>query len=279
VRKIGVFLWILLFAAVATAGFRAKNIKPKRPERFQVHVTIAGVTYASDLLLNSKEQRRYFPQELTSHNIVALRLAIFNKSSQEVQIHLEGIHLTDPEGKEFALISPDMVSQAVLLGYKAGSEEDRRRALLAHMTGSDDPRSDKNSPDYDPRRDPNDSRYDPRADPIDPNYNPINDPTHPSYSPQQASAKDKIRIDQTNQGSTISLPDILNGRSGNPVFRAKLIEKDFMDKAYWGDPVLSSMRCDKFLYFTIANPPASVKGFELRLFQSSGNREPIILKF
>ncbi len=278
-RRILIFLWILSFAAVATAGFRAKKIRPKKPQQFQAYITVSGVTFASDLLLNGEEQKSFFSQELTPNSIVALRLAIINSSRNEIALPLEGIRLVDPEGKEVPAIKPEMVSQAVLQGYRADSEEDRRRAQLAIMKGSRDARTDRSNPTYDPRRDPTDPNYDPRTDTANPNYSPQTDPTNPAYVPRDASSTSNSQVKEIRTNQININPEIFRGRSEDPAVRGRMIEKDFIDKAYWGDPVLPSMKCDRFLYFVMGNRPPSVKGFELRLSPRGSSQQPLILKF
>jgi len=57
-------------------------VKPKKPEKYQVHRTLDGVTYAADLLVKGKEQKKFFYKELDRSNIIVLRLAIFNRGAQ-----------------------------------------------------------------------------------------------------------------------------------------------------------------------------------------------------
>jgi hypothetical protein len=58
-----------------------------------------------------------------------------------------------------------------------------------------------------------------------------------------------------------------------------MIEKDFVDKAYSADPILPSMMRDRFLYFSIHERPASIKGFELRFPESGSLPHGLKLKF
>jgi hypothetical protein len=58
-----------------------------------------------------------------------------------------------------------------------------------------------------------------------------------------------------------------------------MVEKDFVDKAYSADPILPSMTRDRFLYFSIRERPASIKGFELQFPESGSLPQGLTLKF
>src|SRR5512139_947219 len=113
-RKPVLFYLAVWVATASFAGFNAKVIKPKQPQKFQTRTTVSGITFAADLLLSEKEQTEFFAKALIPNKIIALRLAIFNDSPNEVLIPLDGIQLLGPDGKELPPISPEAVAQTVL---------------------------------------------------------------------------------------------------------------------------------------------------------------------
>jgi hypothetical protein len=252
-RRLTLFIGAFCLAASGVAGFKAKAVKPKKPEQFQVHATVSGITFAADLLLNGKDQRKFFYRELTPSNVVALRLAIYNDSPNEVAVPLSGIQLIGPDGKEVPSISPEMVAQAVLQGFLVSSEVNQPPVQVSSGANR---RIDKSDPNYDPRLDPTDPSYDPQ------------DPRNRGYN------RDPYGIRRPGVGVILNP----SGNMYNDISKS-LIEKDFMDKAYAGDPIAASMKRDKFLYFLIANRPASTKGFELRLAEGKGVIQAVRLKF
>jgi hypothetical protein len=242
------FIGILCLAATAVAGFKAKVIKSQKPERFQAHAMISGVTFAADLLLDGKDQRDFFYRELTPCNIIPLRLAIFNDSAAEMQLRLDGIRLTGPDGKELLLTDPETVARAALQGFAVSSGIEPGPAQIVHTTGVGNPRTDKTDPNYDPRLDP--------ADPRNRGY----DRGYGTFRP--------------------GVGVVLNPAGGKyNAISGQLIAKDFVDKAHSADPIPPSMVRDRFLYFVIDNRPASIKGFELRISQGSGIIRAVSLKF
>src|SRR5512136_2250641 len=101
-------VWMLLFVLGASfAGFKAKNLRPKKPEQYQTRQTASGVTYAADLLLDGKAQKDFFYKELTPSNIIAVRLAIFNTGKSEVVLPIGEIELLGPSGKSLPPIAPE----------------------------------------------------------------------------------------------------------------------------------------------------------------------------
>ena len=61
-NKTATVLIILCFALTGFGKFKTKNIKPKKADQFQSRTTASGVTFAADLLIKSKEQKKYFEQ-------------------------------------------------------------------------------------------------------------------------------------------------------------------------------------------------------------------------
>lgn len=255
-RRIFLFIGICCLAATAMAGFKAKVIKSKKPQQFHAHIIVSGITFAADLLLEGKDQKDFFYKELTPCNVIALRLAIFNDSPGEVVMSLNGIQLTGPDGKEVPLVDPETVAQAVLQGFAVSSAADEAPVQVARTTRVGDPRIDKTDPNYDPR-----------LDPTDPNY----DPTDPRNRGYDRGAYGTRRPD---------VGVILNPSGGKyNAISGQLIAKDFMDKAHSADPISPSLMRDRFLYFKMAERPASIRGFELRLPQGKGIDKAVSLKF
>jgi hypothetical protein len=254
-RKLFLWMAILAFATSALAAFKAKPIKPKRPEQFQVRTWASGITIAADLLLTDKQQKDFFYQALNPIKVIPLRLAIFNETKGEVQIPLDGIQLIAPDGKSVPRIEPAAVAQAVLQGLPAGPE-----------SGGEPPVQVGASPrTVSTRTDPNDPSYDPRLDPTDPRYDP-NDPRNRGYHDRRIVPGVDVILNPSGGGD-------------NKEISARLIEKDFSDKAYLPDPVLPSMKRDRFLYFLFAERPADFKGFQLRLPEGRGFPQGAALKF
>ena len=248
------------------AGFKPKTIKPKKPDKFHAQAVVSGITYASDLLLNGKEQKKYFCKELAPQNVIVVRLAIFNNSSNKKVLPLERIRLIDPDGKEVPALSPATVAQAVIQGITVDALSDQP---YVRVVGDPDLNPDARIDRTDPRRqDPNDPRYDPRLDPNHPDYN-----CYPNSPCDKARRRAGIR-------PRPSVGVVLNpyGKEYGEI-SSQLIEKDFIDKAHSTDPILPSMKRDKFLYFKLVDRPASVKGFELLLPRDDDTQKAIHLKY
>ena len=62
-------------------------------------------------------------------------------------------------------------------------------------------------------------------------------------------------------------------------FERSLVEKDFQDKAHSKEPVLASFTRDKFIYFSLPNPPSKPQGFVLRLPAGNGIAQDVELEF
>jgi len=271
-RKCFFTLGILGFTCVSFAGFKVKLVKPKKPDQFQASTTVAGVTFAADLIVDGKQQKDYFYKELTPSNIIAVRLAVFNGGKEEVALPLDGIQLLGPDGQEAQLVAPDTVAQAVLQGQVVTAEmKDKRKVAVAPNVRYGDPRYDRSDPRYDPRLDPSDPTYDP-TDPRNRRNDP-NDPRNRGYGRNNGPwARPGVDV-VLNPGST--------GGGGGDLseFEKKLVEKDFQDKAHSPEPIVAPLARDKFLYFSAAQPPPSAKGFTLRLPAGKGIPQEILLKF
>jgi hypothetical protein len=267
------FLLIILCFVVASsfAGFKSKNLRPKKPEQYQTRVSASGVTFAADLLLEGKEQKDFFYKELTSSNVIAVRLAVFNNGKHEVILPVEEIQLLGPSGKPLPLIAPEAVAQAVLQGLDVTAEARKKESpvQVGPNVRSVDPRVDRTDPRYDPRLDPDDPTYDP-MDPRnrrygDPRYN---DPRYGGYGYPRPGV------------DVIVNPRVGSGGGGDmSQFERQLIEKDFSDKAHSADPIDGMMVRDRFLYFSMNDRPLTDKGFVLRLPKSKGIAEEVVLKF
>ncbi len=246
-KRLIAWLAMFLIAVNAAGGFKAKTVRPKKAEKFQVHAVSSGITFAADLLLNGKDQTDFFFKELNPYNLIALRLAVFNGSGNEIIIPLDCIQLVGPDGKEILPVEPRMVARALLQGLPVSS-------------ATEQPPVQVTSPGPVPR-DPSAPGYDPRLDPANPNY----DPTDPR---------------NTGHGRRPDVLVIMNPTGGQyGELSAQLIERDFVVKAYAADPIPSSMMRDKFIYYGLKNPPSRPRGFELRLLRGRGISEPVILKF
>lgn len=272
-KKAAVIIGILCLAYSALAGFKVKNVKPKKPEQFQSRAVIADVTYAADLLLDGKDQKSYFCKELTPSNVIAVRLAIFNNGKDEVILPLDGLELLAPDGKSIPIVSPELVAQAVLQGKTAVPQSRQNKPWVGvGAGGSGDPRRDPSDPQYDPRLDPNSPRYDPN--------DPRNRGQYPPGSYPPGTIPGTYPPGTYPSGGTLGGIILTPGGDGDlSKFERELAEKDFSDKAHTSDPVPSSMSRDRFLYFSIAKPPAEAKGYALRLPVSKGIPQEVILKF
>jgi hypothetical protein len=286
-KRAALFFAIFSLAATGFAGFKVKNLKPKKAEEFQTRSTVAAVTYAADLLLDAKDQNTYFYKELTPSNLIAVRLAIFNRGQEELVLPLDGLQLLDPDGNELALVSPEVVAQAVLQGMTVKAQAKTKQP--ANVAGSiPDPRRDPANPQYDPRLDPDDPRYDPQ----DPRNRGQNTPgSYPTGTYPPGSSPTGRFPGSRPSGGTLGIPGIILGTGGGRGGRGgggggdlsqiekQLAEKDFSDKAHTSDPVLSSMTRDRFLYFSIPKPTSATKGYVLRLPAGKGMPQEVVLKF
>ena len=275
-RKLSALCLIPFVTVAAVAGFKVKLVKPKKPEQFQVRMTASGVTFAADLLLKGGEQNDFFCKELTSSNIVAVRLAVFNRGGQPVILPLDSLRMAAPDGQDLPLIAPDTVSQAILQGKVVTAQPRQGGPVTVSPTGN--PRVDRSDPRYDPRLDPTDPRYDPRMDPNDPRY-PGNSPNDPRNDPRS-------RGGYPYPGGTWGRPGVdvvLNPGGGSlgdlSQFEKELVEKDFMDKAHTVEPVLPSLNRDRFLYFLVPGQPGPPKGYVLTLPAGKGLAQEIVLRF
>jgi hypothetical protein len=250
-KRLIAWLGMLLIALSAAGGFKAKTVRPKKPEKFQARAVSSGITFAADLLLDGRNQAEFFFKELSPSNVIAVRLAIFNGSNGEIVMPLDDIQLIDPDGKEIVPVEPEIVAHAVLQGFPVSSTTEQPPVQVTSTAGGRVSRTNPSNPDYDPRL----------------------DPTNPGYDP----------TDPRNTGYGRSRPDVMvimnptGGKYGE--ISGRLIEKDFMDKAYSADPIPPSLMRDRFIYYGFKNRPAGTKGFELRLMKGKGISEPVILKF
>ncbi len=262
-KKIALIFGILVFTACVFAGFKVKNIKPKKPERFQSRMTIAGVTFAADLVFAEKDQKDYFCKELASSGIIAVRMAVYNNGDGDVILPLGDLELQAPDGKIFRSVSAEFVVETVL-----GEPESRpasRSMIPAVVAGGGRPidrRGDRTNPNYDPRLDPGSPDYDPN-DPRNRGKNPPG--TYPS-------------------GGTHRQPGIVlypggSGKENLSKYERQLVEKDFSDKTHTADPISKAMHRDRFIYFSINESLSSAKGYFLRLPSGKGIPQEVILKF
>lgn len=266
-KRTALQLLMLSIAVCGFASFKPKNIRPKKPEQYQVRATVAGVTYAADLLLEGKDQKEFFYKELTSSNVIAVRLAVFNNSKDDVVLP-DGIQLLGPAGKELPLVAPDIVAQAVLQGTEAAAQAKKKDSpvQVGPNVRAGDPRTDRTDPRYDPRLDPNDPSYDP-TDPRNRRYNdPRYDPRYGGYGVPGVIVSPRI-----GGGG--------GGEAGVSQFEKQIIAKDFSDKAHSTDPIDGMMIRDRFLYFSMSDRPVTSRGFTLRLPKSKGIPEEVVLKF
>ncbi|HYK89207.1 MAG TPA: hypothetical protein VE398_10580 [Acidobacteriota bacterium] len=271
-KKAALLISMFCIAAFAVAGFKPKNIRPKKPEQYQARVSVGNVTYAADLLLEGKDQKDFFYKELTPAGVIAVRLAIFNNSNDEVVLP-DGVQLIGPAGKEVQPVAPQAVAQAVLGGFPVTAEVKEKESPIkvGPNVRAGDPRTDRADPRYDPRLDPNDPSY----DPTDPRNRRYNDPRYndPNYDP---------RYGGYGRPGIIVSPRVGGGgrdSAGISQFEKQLVEKDFSDKAHSTDPVDGKMIRDRFLYFAMSDRPVTDKGFTLRIPKSKCIPEEIVLKF
>jgi hypothetical protein len=270
-KKTALPFLMLILATSAFAGFKPKNIRPKKPEQYEARVTAGKVTFAADLLLEGKEQKDFFYKELTPVGVIAVRLAVFNNSSGEVVLP-GGVQLLGPSGKELPPVTPGEVASAVLQGVAVTAEAQNKRdspVKVAPTVRSGDPRTDRTDPRYDPRLDPNDPSYDPNDPRVrDPRYNDprYNDPRYGGYG------RPGVGVILNPRGGG-------GGGTGVSPFEKQLVEKDFNDKAHSSDPIDGMMIRDRFFYFSMSDRPVTDKGFTLRIPKSKGIPEEITLSF
>lgn len=252
---------VLGAAAAASAGFKVKRIEPKPPEKFQARATVAGVTFAADLLFDAGSQKKYFYKELITSGIVAVRLAVFNNGRGELSLPLGDVRLIAPDGREYAMVDPGMVAEAVLRGRSvvAGATKNPAAVVSPGMRTGD------------PRLDPSDPRYDPTLDPSRPTYDP-NDPRNrypgdPRYGGYGRPGVDVVL--SPGGGTDVDLTE----------HEQALVRKDFEDKAHPAEPLTPSLKRDRFLFFSTPEIIAGPKGFKLRIPPGKGIPEQVILTF
>ena len=112
------------------------------------------------------------------------------------------------------------------------------------------------------------------------------DPTDPRYDPNDPRNRGS-RNDP--YGGTWGRPgvDVVldpgaggGGQSGDmSQYEKQLVEKDFDDKAHHSETVLPSFTRDRFLYFSVKDKPAAVKGYTLRLAPAKGRPREVVLGF
>jgi hypothetical protein len=283
-KRISVWCWILCWSVSTFAGFKVKLIKPKKPEQFETHVVAGGVTFAADLLLQATEQKSFFYKELTPANIIAVRLAVYNAGKDSVSLPLETMRLTDPDGKDLPLIGPDVVAKAILEGMVASAP--------ASQGKSRDSRAD---PRYDPQNDPSQSpggqypggQY-PGGQYPGGQYPGGQYPGGQYPGGQYPGSQypgGQFPGSQYPGGTGGGIPGVVlspgggGGGSDLSQYENQLVQKDFLDKAHTGDPIVPSLNRDKFLFFLVDKPPASLKGFTLAIPAGKGMLQEIVLKF
>ncbi len=232
----------------ALGGFKAKRIRTKKPSQFHCRVTVSGVTYAADLLLEGKDQEKYFHDALTPVNLIAVRLAVFNDGKEEIVLPLNDLRLISAEGMEFTRVDPDEVVQAVLGDDPINAYEKPEEPVVGIGGVS--------LPPYDPN-DPRNRRQYPPYD-----YPPGN---YPSGGPLGGPG---IVI---NPGGGDGIDSIENER--------KLAAVDFRNKAHTSDPIICTLIRDRFLYFSIPEKPATKEGIVLVLPVGKGIPQEVVLKF
>ena len=281
-RKTALVSMILFLAITAFGKFKTRIIKPKKAEQFQSWVTHARVTYAADLLIKEKGQKKYFHKELTTSNLIAVRLAVFNNGKDEVILPLKELRLISPDGEAFPPVNPETVAQAVLGGEPVPIQEGSRLPQVEIASGGRiDSRTDPSDPRYDPRLDPNSPAYDPSDPRNRRQYPPGSDPPG-SYPP--GTTPGTYPPGPYPSGGTVGRPAIVidpgaGGGGSLSQIERQLAEKDYISKAHTAEPILKSMKRDRFLYFSIPKIPASTKGFELRLPAGKGIPREVVLKF
>jgi hypothetical protein len=260
-KKAALVIIILCCAVTAFGIFKAKRIKDKKPGQFQCMTTVSGVTYAADLLLEGKDQKKYFYDALTPYNIIAVRLAVFNDGKEEVILPLNNLRLISAEGFEFIRVDPEAVAQAVMGENPINILEEPGRTRVG-IGGGSLPPYDPN----DPRYDPNDPRYDPNDPRNRGRYPPDNYPgSYPSGGPLGGPG---IVLNPGGGGSIDSMES-----------ESKLVAVDFRNKAHTSDPIICTLCRDRFLYFSIPEKPATKEGIVLILPVSKGIPREVVLKF
>ncbi len=256
---------IVFLSTVCFAGFKAKTIKPKKPEQFQARASLGDVTYAADLLVQEKEQKDFFYKDLISSNIVAVRLAIINGGTQEVDVSVESLRLFNPDGAEVPGVGADVVAEAVLQGLVVSAETRKSEAPVTVGTSTRNPRYDPTDPRYDPSLDPSDPRYDPN-DPRNRDRRYGNDPYGGPWG------RPSVDVVLNPGGGAGSGGDLSQ-------YERQLVEKDFGDKLHMSEPVLPGFTRDRFLYFSIGQRPAGIQGYTLRLPPAKGRPQEVVLHF
>lgn len=259
-KKAALLIIITCCAVTASGGFKAKQIKAKNPGQFQCSTTVSGVTYAADLLLEEKDQKKYFHEALTPSNLIAVRLAVFNNGEEEVVLPLNNLRLLNGEGVEYPRVDPEAVVQAVL-GEETININDRPKKTRVAIMGGSVPSYD---PD-DPRYDPNDPRYDPN-DPRNRGEYPPYDYPPGSYPSSGPFGRPEVVMDPGGSGDSIE-----NER--------KLVAVDFRNKAHTSDRIIRTLRRDRFLYFALPQETVSKEGIVLILPVSNGIPKEVVLKF
>ncbi len=265
-KKAMLLAMMVCLALNASAGFRAKKIKPKRPEQYQVHVTSGAVTFAADLLLDDGDQKDFFYKALTPSKIIAVRLAVLNRGASEVTVPVRALRLVGPDGKELPHMEPEAVARAVLDGTNVASNQ---------KPNNSGPQVGPNIHASDPRTDPT---YDPRTDPNDPTYDPSDPRNRTSGNGPYGNGP---------YGGPMGMPgvNVVLGPAGGTTgdltqFERQLAAKDFDDKAFTSEPILPSQTRDKFVYFYFAGTPeARISGYTLLLPAAKGVPQEIVLKF
>ena len=247
-KKTVLLLIIMCCAVTVFGGFKAKRIKTKKPSQFHCRATISGVTYAADLLLERKDQEKYFHAEFTPPNLIAVRLAVFNDGKEEIVLPLNDLRLMTTEGMEFTRVDPEELVQAVL-------EEDP--IIVRENPGG--PVVGIGSVSH-PRYDPNDPRNRGDYPPYD--YPPGNYPSSGPFGGPEI---------VLNPGGGGGIDSIENER--------KLAAVDFSNKAHTSDPILRNLSRDRFLYFSIPEKPSTKEGIALILPVSKGIPKEVVLKF
>lgn len=243
-KKAALVLMILCCACTAFGEFKEKQIKAKKPGKFQVHITVSGVTYAADLVVDEKDQKKYFYDALTPSNIIAVRLAVFNQGKEEVVLPLDDLRLLSPEGVAFVRIDPESVGQAVL-GEESpiNVEEETGGTLIGVNSGA-----------------PNDPRY-PGS------YPPGSYPPR-TYPPSR----------RTGQPDVVLSPGGL-GKDAKIRNERKMAAVDFHNKAHTSDPIVRTLSRDRFLYFSIPEDTVIPKETMLFLPVGKGIPQEVVLKF
>jgi hypothetical protein len=267
-KHIILFLQVICLTLPLYGGFRAKQIKPKKPEQFQTRTTVAGVTFAADLLLKGKDQKDYFYKELTPSNIIAIRLAVFNNGGADVRLPLEQLRLIGPDNAEIPPVSAEAAAQAILKGLviAPGGPKKEDSVIATPTQRTRDPRDDTRDPRNEPNLDPNRPNY----DPSDPRIGQGPVPTGPYGNDPYGRTLGHPGIDvAVNPGGSGDLSEI----------EKQLVEKDFQDKAHAPEAILNSMSRDRFLYFSIEAKPLAPGRYILLLPKSPGIPEDVSLKF